>query len=313
MERIIQAALESEVYQRPTAVELRSELEAIARRPGTQPFTFKSGDIANSTKSLVQVCDVRWDTGKHHLLRGDLEHWLKTIGRYDLASKMEALRSSVDDEDLKLELVLQLLDPDLPLPVLRSSHSHIDLHKTGIGRWGETLLLFNRQRGYRGGKLVPNIPWLDLSSETFRLVGKGARQAIDLSVDYRRIPFGRRHRGQLEIQPSQGQRKTITIALEMSAMDFIAQLMRVAIVGTGRLYHNIKTVHEKVQRPLVFHLVLVAFGAFLGFIALQDMGLTVAGLVTGPIVLYGLLLGGFWLRSVVLAARSLGRESRSSP
>jgi hypothetical protein len=96
-------------------------------------------------------------------------------------------------------------------------------------------------------------------------------------------------------------------------MDFIAQLMRVAIVGTGRLYHNIKTVHEKVQRPLVFHLVLIAFGAFLGFIALQDMGLTVAGLVTGPIVLYGLLLGGFWLRSVVLAARSLGRESRSSP
>jgi serine/threonine protein kinase len=313
MERIIQAALEPEVYQRPTAAELRSELEAIARRPGTQPFTFKSGDIANSTKALVQVCDTRWNTGKHHLLRGDLEHWLKTIGRYDLASKVEALRSSVDDEDLKLELVLQLLDSDLPLPVLRTSHSHLQLHKTGIGRWGETLLLFNRQRGYRGGKLVPDVSWLDLSSETFRLVGKGARQAIDLSVDYRRIPFGRRHEGELEIHPSQGQRKTITFALEMSTMDFIAQIVRVVVIGTARLCRNIRIVHEKVRRPLIFHLLLIAFGAFLGFIALQEMGLTVAGLVSGPIVLYGILLGGFWFRSVLLAARGLGKDSHSGP
>jgi len=93
LDRIVQTAMEPEVYQRPSAAEMKIELEAIARRPGTQPFTFKSGDIANSVKALVQICDQQWNTGKHHLLRGDIEHWLKTIGR---------LRSSQQDRSIAL-------------------------------------------------------------------------------------------------------------------------------------------------------------------------------------------------------------------
>jgi serine/threonine protein kinase len=313
VERIIQAAMEPEVYQRPTAAELKTELEAIARRPGTQPFTFKSGDIANSVKALVQICDSQWETGKHHLLRGDLDHWLKTIGRYDLASKAEALRSSVDDEDLKLEIVLQQLDSTLPLPILRTSHRHLELVKTGIGQWGEALMLYNRQRGYKGGKLVPNVSWLSLSDERFRLVGKGARQEIELSVDYRRIPFGRRHEGELEVQPSQGQRKKVTFQLEMSVMDFVAQIVRVLGKGTGKLHRNVQAAHRKARRPVELHLLLIAFGAFLGFIALQEMGLGVTGVVMGPILLYTLLLGGLWTRGVIQAARNLGQDQHNNP
>ncbi len=313
LERIIQTAMEQEVYQRPTAAELKTELEAIARRPGTQPFTFKSGDIANSVKALVQISDAQWETGKHHLLRGDVEHWLKVIGRYDLASKTEALRSSVDDEDLKLEVVLQLLDPDLPLPTLHTSHDHLPLHKTGLGRWGATLILFNRQRGYRGGKLVPDIPWLNLSHERFRVVGKGARQEIDLSVDYRRIPFGRRHSGTLEIQPTQGQRKTVSFQLELSAMDHLAQIVRVMGIATGKLYRNLQTIHVQVRRPLEFHLALVIVGMLAGFVALKEAGLAAAGMALGPALVYALLLGGLWTRGVVQAARNMGKDPPSSP
>jgi serine/threonine protein kinase len=312
MERMIRAAMEPEVYSRPTAAELKTELEAIARRPGTQPFTFKTGDIANSVKALVQICDTNWDTGKHHLLRGDIEHWLKVIGRYDLASKTESLRSSVKDEDLKQEIVLQQLDSDLPLPLLRASHKHLDLHKTGLGHWGETLILYNRQRGYKGGKIAPNVSWLDLSDERFRLVGKGARQEIDLSVDYRRLPFGRRHEGELEVQPSQGQRIKVTFLLEMSALDFVAQVVRVMGKGTGKLRRNIQAAHRKTRRPVELHLLLIAFGAFLGFISLQEVGLAVAGVVMGPFLVYTLLLGGLWSRGVVQAARGLGKDQKNN-
>jgi len=308
LERVIGAAMEPEVYQRPTAAELKTELEAIARRPGTQPFTFKSGDIANSVKALVQICDSQWATGRHHLLRGDIEHWLKTIGRYDLASKTEALRSAMDDKDLKLETVLQLLDPDLPMPVLRTSHQHVELRKMGIGRWGETLMLFNQQRGYKGGKLIPNVSWLDLSTERFRLIGKGGRQEIDLSVDYRRIPFGRRHEGELVVKPSQGQPRRVSFRLEMSMMDFGAQIIRVMGRGTGQLHRDIRKVHRKVRRPIEFHLANVFLGALLGLVALQGAGLAVAGAVTGPILLYTILLSGLWGRGVIKAARRLGKD-----
>jgi len=313
LDRIIQAAMEPEVYQRPTAAEMKLELEAVARRPGTQPFTFKSGDIANSVKALVQICDQQWDTGKHHLLRGDIEHWLKAIGRYDLASKTEALRSSVEDEDLKLEIVLQLLDKDIPMPSLQTTPTHLELKKNGIGKWTESLMLFNRTRGYRGGKLIPNVPWLDLSDETFRLVGKGARQEVGLSVDYRRIPFGRRHEGELEVQPTQGQRKTVTYHLEMSLMDFAAQCVRVTGIGTGKLHRGVQAVHQKVRRPLEFHLLLMIFGAILGSLALSEMGLAVAGAIVGPILLYTLALGGLWGKSIIQAARNLGKDPQGHP
>ena len=309
LERIIQAAMEADVYRRPTAQELKTELDAIARRPGTQPFTFKSGDLANSIKALVQICDAQWEVGKHHLLRGDIEHWLKTIGRYDLASKTEALRSSVEDEDLKLEIVLQLLDPDLPMPALQANPSQIELHKAGIGRWGEKLLLYNRQRGYRGGKLVPNVPWIDLSDERFRLVGKGARQEIGLTVDYRRLPFGRRHQAEIEVQPSQGQRKKIDVSLEMSTMDFVAQIVRVMGKGTMSLHRVVREVHRRVRRPVEFHLLNTFVGAFVGYLALQEAGLALTGIIAGPVLLYTLLLGGLWGRGVLQAARNLGKDS----
>lgn len=308
LERIVQTMMEPEVYRRPTAAELKSELEAIARRPGTQPFTFKSGEIANSVRALVQVCDAQWETGKHHLLRGDVEHWLKTIGRYDLASRTEALRSSVEDKDLKQEVVLQLLDPDLPLPVLRASHQHVQLRKSGIGRWKTDVLLFNRQRGYAGGKLIPDVSWLDLSSEQFKLVGKGAQQQVTMSVDYRRIPFGRRHQGELTVKPTQGQPKKVSFDLEMSVLDFVAQLVRVTGIGTGRLRETVRTVHQKVRRPLEFHLLVTLFGMLLGFIALQEADLAFAGALLGPVVLYLLLLSGLLIQGIIQAARNLGKD-----
>lgn len=307
-ERIIRAATALEVYQRPSALEMRTELEAIAGRPGAQAFTFRSGDITSSVKALVQVCDEQWETGKHHLLRGDIEHWLKTIGRYDLASKTEALRSTVDDDDLKHEIVLRFLDDDLPSPVLQTSRQHLELRKTGMGRWGASLMLFNRQRGYAGGKLAPSVPWMDLSQERFRLVGKGARQEIDLSVDYRRLPFGRRHQGELTIRPAQGQPKKVTFRLGMSLMDYGAQLVRVTGKGTGSLVRDMRVVHKKVRRPLEFHLATVLSGAALGFIALHEAGLAIAGAVAGPVLLYSVLLGGLWSRGIIRAAKDLGQD-----
>jgi serine/threonine protein kinase len=307
-ERIIRAATALEVYQRPSALEMRTELEAIAGRPGAQAFTFRSGDIASSVKALVQVCDEQWETGKHHLLRGDIEHWLKTIGRYDLASKTEALRSTVDDDDLKHEIVLRFLDDDLPSPALQISRQHLELRKTGMGRWGASLMLFNRQRGYAGGKLAPSVPWMDLSQERFRLVGKGARQEVDLSVDYRRLPFGRRHQGELTIKPAQGQPKKVALRLEMSLMDYGAQLVRVTGKGTGSLVRDVRVVHKKVRRPLEFHLATILSGAALGFIALHEAGLAIAGAVAGPVLLYSVLLGGLWGRGVIQAAKNLGQD-----
>ena len=174
-------------------------------------------------------------------------------------------------------------------------------------------MLYNRQRGYKGGKLIPNVPWLSLSNERFRLVGKGARQEVELSVDYRHIPFGRRHKGELEIRPSQGQRQTVSFELDLSVMDGFAQVLRVMGKGTGKLHRNMVDVHRKVRRPVELHLLLIAFGAFLGFIALQEVGLAVTGAVLGPVLVYALLLGGLWSRGVIQAARSLGKDPHHHP
>ncbi|MCK4832275.1 MAG: hypothetical protein KAS81_05880, partial [Anaerolineales bacterium] len=65
---------------------------------------------------------------------------------------------------------------------------------------------------------------------------------------------------------------------------------------------------RKVRRPIEFHLANVFLGALLGLVALQGAGLAVAGAVTGPILLYTILLSGLWGRGVIKAARRLGKD-----
>jgi hypothetical protein len=99
----------------------------------------------------------------------------------------------------------------------------------------------------------------------------------------------------------------------MNMMDFAAQLVRVMGKGTGKLHRNVQAAHRKARRPVELHLLLIAFGAFLGYIALQEIGLAITGVVMGPILLYTLLLGGLWSRGIVQAARSLGKDQHDNP
>ena len=96
-------------------------------------------------------------------------------------------------------------------------------------------------------------------------------------------------------------------------MDFAAQCVRVTGIGTGKLHRSVQTVHQRVRRPLEFHLLLIIFGAVLGYIALQEVGLAVAGTILGPILIYTLTLGGLWGKSIIQAARNLGKDPQGHP
>ena len=71
-------------------------------------FTFRGGGEAQSLEELVRLCEARPDDAIWHLERGELENWLRAVGRGDLAQAAAEARQAGKSGPERLKRFLNL-------------------------------------------------------------------------------------------------------------------------------------------------------------------------------------------------------------
>jgi len=176
----LDAALQQHVNNRPTATQLRSQLEVLLV---ADPFHFRGGAVARNVAELAQACDRHWEDGKFHLYRGDFQERLRKWGRADLEAKAAAICQQVVNQDLGLDAFLRLLDSAYPQPQVQAAPPVQDL---GRVPWGEQrtvqIEVRNAGKGCLQGRASAQAPWLAVTPADFIVHD---RQTLQVTADTR--------------------------------------------------------------------------------------------------------------------------------
>jgi serine/threonine protein kinase len=126
LEGIVKQTTAVEPGQRPTALQLKQQLEAmISGGQDVGLFTFKSGESAKTTGELVELCEQYRPEAEGYLYRGDFERWFTIINRNDLAeAAVQAVERGKNQKD-GLEKFLKLIIPNLFLRRLGKASGHL--------------------------------------------------------------------------------------------------------------------------------------------------------------------------------------------
>jgi serine/threonine protein kinase len=196
IERVVARALTMNVNTRPTAAQLKPELEALATPSVVQsvsaagPFHFRSGDTANTIPELAQKAEARWNDGVYHLYQGHLDAWLRGQNRHDLATVAEGIRQRHTDQSAGLEEFLRALNPQLQPPALMVGTPALDFGAVSKGEARELdVQVANRGRGYLYGTLKSNAPWLTVAAPHVGCL-PGATQTIKVGINTRALKEG---------------------------------------------------------------------------------------------------------------------------
>ncbi len=212
IERVVSHALTMDVTRRPTAAELKAELEAIASPSVVQPspfvasgpFHFRSGDIANNIAEFVRIAETRWEDGVYHLYQGHLQTWLLGMNRHDLADKAKSICAQFIDQSAGLEEFLRAANPQLRPPVLAVDTPVVDFGGLAKGDARQVeLKITNRGRGYLHGTITSRVPWV-VPATTRIGCASGATQTIQMKIDTRTLDEGSQRADSLEINTNGG-------------------------------------------------------------------------------------------------------------
>jgi len=221
LEKLIARMVSMKVSDRPTASEVRDELEAMLRPQLTasvssaKPFTFRSGPIALDADELALLCDQHWEDGIYHLYAGHFEAWLDSVNRHDLAVRAESIRIRSGNQSAGLEEFLRAANPTIPLPSLAVSTRVLDFGRVEKGATCPmTLQIKNVGRGCLYGHVAPQVGWITVRPQDFSLM---PNQMIDLTVTLATAALGEGPLSQpcLEIT-SNGGMETVTGAVEVT-------------------------------------------------------------------------------------------------
>ncbi len=207
LQDVLRQALNLDVRQRPTAEEFREMLEQCFRpQPITSPFVSKSGEKVGKPEDWLDFAERRWDEAAEHLQSGDVEVWLKSIGRFDLANKAEEARKRFpSDQNAALQTFLEALNPhQAPKPKLRVNPTELDFGYLSKGQAiTHRLEVTNIGRGYLFGEIVTSESWIKVSHESVACL-PGVSQTVEVTVDVNRLPSGENLQGTIIVRTNCG-------------------------------------------------------------------------------------------------------------
>ncbi len=202
-------ALELDVKRRLTAREFRERLERCLQPQSqvvTIAFVSRSGQKVSQPEELALYADNHWTEAADHLMRGDLELWLKNVGRFDLSAKAETVRQKFShDPSAALQAFMEQISAQhAPKPVAHFDPMRLDF---GVLEPGDSstlpLNLTNKGRGYWFGSLNTSHRWLSVNPNRFGCLPYET-DTVQVSVEGRRLPFRGFHQGQVIVQANDG-------------------------------------------------------------------------------------------------------------
>ena len=213
---VLRDALQPNPDQRPSATELREQLETLRRPEGSRPLRAPDGSALYGQGELAIWCEGHWARAAEWLYGALPDQVAAEWLQHDLAQSLRAWAAPhARDPDAGLDAVLAMLDPHgfaQAGPALDSAPTHLDLGAFMANQpIAQRLEVRNVGRRYARAAVTPP-PWLT-AAPIYLSLSPGQSVAIDLEPNWRTRP-GKPHDDDLTVQAG-GQR-----------------LLRVPIAGT---------------------------------------------------------------------------------
>ncbi len=189
---VLASALHRDITRRPTAAELRQQLETLLTPARIRPIQTPDGTVVNDEPELVAWCEQHWARAKFWLydrLPQQIEvFWGKTRLANDIS---QVIRYHSDDRDAGLDAVLAMLDPQgfgSEQQQLATDRAALNFGAISTEHHGQrSLVLVNQGRRYiQAHIMLPD--WLTVNTKTLGLP-PGEQATLRLSTALQHTPL----------------------------------------------------------------------------------------------------------------------------
>lgn len=164
--KVLAQCLEKHPQNRPTAKELRENLDKIRSSRGPVPiFHFPDGETAANVTELIRKAEGKWEETVQ--VADDIVVWLGTIGRTDLARKLHKSLDQHADRNIAIEEFLEATG-EVDNPQLRVRPDELDLGRIQRGQFkSQRVSLRNGGRGWLHGSIETDNPQVIVRDDQF--------------------------------------------------------------------------------------------------------------------------------------------------
>jgi serine/threonine protein kinase len=218
---ILRAALAPEIEDRPTAAELREQLEAFlgGQSARLRALTFPDGDAADERDELLSLAIKHWDYAAGILHDGTIAHWARNTLHDPIAARAAeaAVQQWPDNPDAALDAFIRQLNP-AALPAGKMELRATSIRLTGLPPGQQVpgqIEVVNRGQGYLRGDLLSTQPWLRVNPAFACPPGRTC--AIPIGIDTAGLAAHQPHLAAVTLTPVGGAPEVVAVQVTVAA------------------------------------------------------------------------------------------------
>ncbi len=218
---ILRATLAHSLEQRPTASELRQQLERyLAGQTGAlRALAFPDGEEADEREELLALAVKHWNYAAGMLHDGTLANWLRGTLHDPVAAQAAeaAARRWPSNPDAALDDFIRQLSPAaLPPGELELRTAILRLPEAGRNqRIAQTIEIANRGQGPLRGEIFATAPWIKMASSSFGCAPRRNCQ-LDIEIDTAGLEPGRPHQAAVTLMPVGGMPEVVAVEVRVA-------------------------------------------------------------------------------------------------
>lgn len=219
---ILRSALAEEPEARPTAAELRRQLEAyLAGLTGPlRGLSFPDGESADERDELLALAVKHWSYAAGILHDGTMAHWLRRALHDPVAARAaeEAVQHNPNSPDAALDEFIGNLNPAI-LPPAKLELRTTSIRLPGLApnqRISQKIEFANRGRGYLRGEVFATKPWVRLGSAAFSCA-PGQSCQVPIEIDTGALDTGQAYLAAVTLSPEGGMPEVVAVQISVAA------------------------------------------------------------------------------------------------
>ena len=217
---ILRAALAPEIDDRPTAADLRVQLEGFVggQTARLRVLTFPDGDAADERDELLSLAIKHWDYAAAILMDGTIAHWVRRTLHDPVAARAAeaAAQQWPNDADAALDAFIRQLNPGaLPPGKMELRTTSIRMPQLAPGEQvSGQIEIANRGKGYLRGEILSTQPWLKASPIFSCPPGRAC--TVPITIDSSGLPPNQPHLAAVTLTPVGGAPEVVAVQVSVA-------------------------------------------------------------------------------------------------
>jgi hypothetical protein len=217
---ILSAALAPEIEDRPTATELREQLEGFVggQTARLRALTFPDGDEADERDELLSLAIKHWDYAAAILHDGTIAYWVRRTLHDPVAARAAeaAVQQWPNNADAALDAFIRQLNP-AALPPGKMELRTTSIRLSGLAPRQQVpgqIEIANRGKGYLRGDILSTQPWLK-ASQVFACP-PGRACTVPITIDTSSLPSHQPHLAAVTLTPVGGAPEVVAVQVTVA-------------------------------------------------------------------------------------------------